>query len=71
MLQKEFISYGHDGVELEGYFVSGNRRGGRAPGVLLIHEFMGLGDSIIEHADALAKKGYKVFAADMYGKSDL
>ncbi len=68
MLQKELISYEHDGVELEGYFVFENRRRGKKPGVLVIHEFMGLGDPVIEHADALAKEGYKVLAADMYGK---
>lgn len=42
-------------------------RGKDLPGVLLVHEFMGIGDYLLPHAEALAAEGYAVFMCDMYG----
>ncbi len=39
-----------------------------APGVLVFHEYMGLGDYLTPPLEKLARCGYVVMAADMYGK---
>ena len=39
-----------------------------APGVLVFHEFMGLEDYLERPMEKLARLGYVVMAADMYGK---
>ena len=38
-----------------------------APGVLVVHQWLGLGDTEKQHARDLAARGYVGFAADMYG----
>jgi dienelactone hydrolase len=49
----------------EGYFVSPSAK---APLVLLIHDWDGLGDYEVKRSEMLAALGYAVFAADLYGK---
>src|SRR5215469_3037206 len=41
---------------------------GRRPGVLIVHQWKGLGDYEKKRAEMLAKLGYNVFAVDIYGK---
>ena len=41
---------------------------GKRPGVLVVHEWDGLGDYIKMRAEMLAKLGYVAFAPDIYGK---
>ena len=41
---------------------------GKRPGVLIVHQFMGLSDHERERAERLAALGYVGFAADVYGK---
>ena len=62
------LTYHHDNVELEGIFIHDDSRGTSMPGVLLIHEFMGLGEYLIPHGERLARQGYAVLLCDMYGK---
>lgn len=54
-----------EGLELHGYLAepTGNKNGA---GILLIHEFYGLNQDIINKADLLAAQGYTVLAADSY-----
>ncbi|MBI9087453.1 MAG: dienelactone hydrolase family protein [Desulfobacterales bacterium] len=68
MLNKKQLPYVHDRTELAGYFVCDDKFNGLRPGVLMIHEFTGPGAWVNGHADALARLGYRVLAADMYGK---
>lgn len=58
------VTYQVNGQSYEGYFVS---PGGRAPLVLLIHDWDGLTDYEVKRADMLADLGYAVFAADLFG----
>jgi len=60
------VTYGHDGVALEGYLVmpEGEVRGG----VLIVHAWWGLRDYTKKRADMVAELGYAAFALDMYGK---
>ena len=63
------VMYEHKGAKLTGYLAYDDSvtAKGKAPGVLVFHEWWGLNDYIKGRADQLAKMGYVVFAADMYG----
>lgn len=54
-----------DGTELRGYLALPEGEGPH-PAVLLIHEWWGLNEMIPIMADALAREGYVVLAADAY-----
>ena len=41
---------------------------GKRPGVLIVHQWKGLGDYEKKRAEMLAKLGYNVFCVDIYGK---
>ncbi len=59
----------HDGdVTLEGYLAWDDAAEGPRPGVLVVHQWKGLGDYEKRRARALAELGYVAFAIDMYGK---
>ena len=63
------IAYEHTGVKLEGYLAYDDEVAakGKAPGVLIVHEWWGLNDYVRGRAEQLAKLGYVAFALDMYG----
>ncbi len=58
------ITYNVNNQTYEGYYVSPTDN---APMVLLIHDWDGLTDYEVKRADMLAKMGYAVFAADLFG----
>jgi len=60
--------YRHNGAVLQGYFAYDDAIKGKRPGVLIIHEWTGLGDYVKRRARELAEEGYVAFAMDMYGK---
>jgi dienelactone hydrolase len=61
------IEYTHEGKTFKGYLVYDDVTLGVRPGILVVHEWWGLNDYIRGRADQLARKGYVVLAADMYG----
>lgn len=61
------IAYEHDGQKLSGYFAAGQGPGKR-PGVLIVHAWLGITDSIKSRADRIAAMGYSAFACDIFGK---
>ena len=67
-LQFEPIEYQHGGVTLEGLHVTDRAMPGKRPGVLLVHQWRGLGAYERKRAEMLAQLGYNVFAVDIYGK---
>jgi dienelactone hydrolase len=67
-LQTQTIEYKLGDTVLEGYLAYDNGFKGLRPGILIVHEWTGLGDYIKSRADQLAKAGYIAFAADIYGK---
>lgn len=67
-LKKETVLYKQGKTTLEGYLVYDDAKSGRRPGVLVVHEWTGLGDYAKMRADQLADMGYVAFAADIYGK---
>jgi dienelactone hydrolase len=64
----EVIAYTADNLALEGRLIRPHERGGASPGILVFHEFMGLGAYLERHLQNLADLGYVVMAADMYGR---
>jgi dienelactone hydrolase len=69
-IKTEVIAYAQDGTELEGYLAYDDASTSPRPGVLLIHDWMGVGDYAKSRAKQLAALGYVAFAADIYGKGN-
>ncbi len=67
-LVKKMVDYKEGSTQLEGYLVYDDSVKGPRPGVLVVHNWMGITDETKSKADALAGLGYTAFAADIYGK---
>lgn len=67
-IHTEWVQYRHGETALEGYLAYDDAVKGPRPGVLVVHEWMGLGDYAMKRAEQLAGMGYVAFALDMYGK---
>lgn len=67
-IKTESIQYKQGDQVLEGYLAYDASRKGKLPGVLVVHEWMGLDDYAKSRARELAAQGYVAFAADIYGK---
>lgn len=67
-IHTEFVDYGHEGKELQGYLTYDENLEGPRPGVLVFHEWWGMNDYAQRRARELAELGYIAFACDMYGK---
>ncbi len=67
-LQTKVLEYRHGDAVLEGYLAYDDVFTGTRPGVLIVHEWKGLGTYAKSRAEQLANMGYVVFALDMYGK---
>src|SRR5580698_7007053 len=68
-LHTQAVEYKDGDATLEGYLAYDDSAAqGKRPGVLIVHQWMGLTDYEKERAEMLAKMGYVVFAADIYGK---
>lgn len=66
-IQTETVLYKDGDVTLEGYYAADDAVTG-VPGIVLVHEWKGLGDYAKRRARELAGLGYAVLAADMYGQ---
>jgi dienelactone hydrolase len=66
-VKTETVEYKHGDQILEGYLAYDDANGKR-PGVLVVHEWMGLNEYAKKRARQLAELGYVAFAADIYGK---
>jgi dienelactone hydrolase len=67
-IKTETIEYKHGDVVLQGYLAYDDATTAKRPGVLVVHEWMGLNDYARSRAEQLAALGYVAFALDMYGK---
>lgn len=70
-LKTQTVDYKHGDTVLEGYLAYDGNATGKRPGVLLVHRRDGMTDFTRQHADMIAKLGYIVFAADIFGKGVL
>ena len=69
VIKTKVIEYKQGDTVLEGYLAWDDAKRGKMPGVLIVHEWTGLGPYVKKRAEALAKLGYVAFAADIYGKA--
>jgi dienelactone hydrolase len=67
-IQTQTIEYTHGDVTCEGYLAYDDAIKSPAPGVLIVHQWMGLKDYEQTRARQIAEPGYVAFALDMYGK---
>src|SRR6266446_5356286 len=62
------IEYKQGETVLEGLSVYDSAIQGKRPALLVVHQWKGLGEYEKKRAEMLARLGYNVFAADIYGK---
>ena len=67
-VKTETIEYEQGGVTLEGVLAWDDATTEKRPGVLVVHDWMGVGPFVVGQAERLARQGYVAFAADIYGK---
>ncbi len=67
-IQTRTVEYKQGDVTLEGYLAFDDAADGKHPGVLVIHEWTGLGNYVKMRCEKLAALGYVAFGADIYGK---
>lgn len=66
---KENIEYQAGDSAMEGVLVYDSKYAkSKKPGVVIVHNWMGVGDYVLMRAEQLAKLGYVSFVADIYGK---
>ncbi len=62
------VEYQQGDTMLEGYLAYDDAVAGKRPGVLVVHQWLGLTDYEKHRAEQLAALGYVAFCADIYGK---
>ncbi|WP_285137504.1 dienelactone hydrolase family protein [Microbacterium sp. lyk4-40-TSB-66] len=60
------VEYAADGVAYRGYLARPGEEG-RHPGILVVHDWLGVTDYVRMRCDMLARLGYVAFAADVFG----
>lgn len=68
-IRTETIEYKDGDTVMEGYLAYDSKLAAKRPGILVVHEWMGIGPFTRKKAEELAKLGYTAFAADIYGKN--
>lgn len=64
----ENVEYKQGKTVLEGYVAYDDELKTKRPGVLIVHQWMGLGNYEKMRAEQIARLGYVAFALDIYGK---
>lgn len=67
-IHTETVEYKQGDTTLEGYLAYDDTVKGPRPGVLIVHQWMGLTPYEQHRAEMLASLGYVAFCADIYGK---
>jgi len=67
-IQTKTIEYKQGDTTLEGVLVYDDAVKSKRPGVLIVHQWMGITDYEKKRAGMLAQLGYVAFCADIYGK---
>jgi dienelactone hydrolase len=62
------VVYKAGAAVLEGYLAGEDAAASKRAGVLVVHDWMGVGPFAIQVVEKLASMGYVAFAADIYGK---
>jgi dienelactone hydrolase len=69
-IHTETVDYIQGGTMLEGFLAYDDSIKGQRPGVLVVHQWLGLTDYEKRRATMLAQLGYVAFCADIYGKDN-
>jgi dienelactone hydrolase len=64
----QVVQYKQGDTTLEGFLAYDDAITGKRPGVLIVHQWMGLTDYEKQRAEQIAGLGYVAFCADIYGK---
>jgi len=67
-VQTRVVEYRQGDTALEGFLAYDAEGPARRPGVLVVHDWSGVGPYVKRRAEQLARMGYVAFAADVYGK---
>ncbi|TGK11502.1 dienelactone hydrolase family protein [Leptospira fletcheri] len=67
-VKTEIVEYKQGDTVLEGFLAYPEGKEKKAPGIVLVHDWFGLGENTKARAKQLASLGYVAFAADIYGK---
>jgi dienelactone hydrolase len=67
-IHTETVEYKQGGTTLEGFVAYDDALKGARPGMLVVHQWLGLTDYEKHRAEMLAQLGYVAFCADIYGK---
>ena len=67
-IQTRTVEYKQGDTTLEGFVAYDDAIKGLRPGVLIVHQWLGLTDYEKQRAEMLAQLGYVAFCADIYGK---
>jgi dienelactone hydrolase len=70
-IHTETVEYKQGDTTLEGFVAYDDAVHGQRPGILIVHQWMGLTDYEKKRAEMLAQLGYVAFCADIYGKGVL
>jgi len=68
-VKSEPIAYKQDTTALEGLMVYDASAKGKLPGIVLIPDWMGMTDLARQYGERVAKLGYVVMVADIFGKN--
>ena len=68
MIKTEAIEYKEGSTACEGHFAYDDAKPGKRPGVLVVHEWGGLGDYVKQRCSMLAELGYVALGCDIFGK---
>lgn len=69
--QGQAVDYKDGETTLKGYFVKAKSGQKKVPGIVIIHQWMGLSQHEQSVADKLAALGYHTLAADIYGTGNM
>ena len=67
-VKTETVEYKQGNIILEGYLAYDEGLIGKRPGVIVVHDWLGISAATRKRAEQLAELGYVVLAADIYGK---
>ena len=67
-IHTETVEYKQGETTLEGFVAYDDAFTGKRPGILVVHQWLGLTDYEKHRAEMLAQLGYVAFCADIYGK---
>src|SRR5580693_1788667 len=67
-IHTETVDYKQGDTTLEGFLAYDDSISGKRPGILIVHQWMGITDYEKMRAKMLAGMGYVAFCADIYGK---